>query len=83
MLDALERFFSHKSGVNVSCIHDMDYCETSERLFENGKGLVQRQLLLETGYLTHQKSTDENIGETVKALGWEELDKHSPITCLR
>lgn len=46
MLKALELFLSHKSDANVSYIHDMDYCETSERLIENGKGLVRRQLLL-------------------------------------
>jgi len=80
-LEALGLFLSHKPDVNVSYIHDMDYCETSERLFENGEWLAQRQLLLEIHYLIHQKSTDENTEETLKALSWEEL--HSPVTCLR
>ena len=66
LLEALELFLPHESHVNVSYTHDTDYCETSERLFENGKGLAQRQLLLEIYYLTHQKSTDENVLETEK-----------------
>lgn len=78
VLEALKLFLFLKSDVNVSYIHDIHYCETSERLFKNGNGLAQRQLLLEIHYRTHQKSTDENIQETVKALSWEELDNNLP-----
>lgn len=59
VLKDLEIFLSYKSHVNMPYIHGMNYCETSEKLIENGK--VQRQLLLVIHYLTHQKSTDENM----------------------
>lgn len=61
VLKALELFLSHKSHVNMPYIHGTDYCEASEKLIENGN--VQRQLLLVIQYLTHQKSTDENMGD--------------------
>lgn len=80
---ALQLLLLHDSDVNVSIISMMDYCVSSERCLQNKKELESRQLISQMCYLIHQKSTDENVQETVKALHWEELDKHSPITCLR
>lgn len=64
-------------------ISTMDYCMSSETCLQNKKELEPRQLISKMYHLIHQKNTDENVQGTVKALHWEELEKHSPITCLR